>query len=462
MYYLALHIDGQEWKMALIERDKKHFKIVELDSSIVKLLDILSQKTPCILVTGIDSWHIFLREFSFKLRFKREILSVLPFQIESQLPHPLNELILLPLFHKRKEGSTSVSLFALTKAHLKDHLESLRHLAFDPDIVSSTPSALSRFAAHYFPDHPSLIVYHLGLEKSSYIAISEGNIILSQTQNFGSLSEALGNFEKDLDRLCAYIKKKCPSITEILMTGEASAGLPVTALLTKVFSAHFSLLPFPSDDERLKKYAIPLGLCLDAFKQDKQSVQFRVGPFVSEKKVQRRAKWTKSYLAACLCLLLVTSLGGQFYLKKRENHIASLLHSVYPQAKNLSIDEGVLEFESSLSKNKSSFPFALTVPKVSDVLAWAGQHPKLRGIEMTHLHYVLVKYPKLESPSSPYQAHVELSFKTSSSRLAREFHDALLKGDDIVNAKQEIQWNTDQNNYRTSFYLNPLKMKKTS
>ena len=462
MYYLALHADQREWKMALIEKDKKNFKILELDTSIVKLLDILSQKNPCILVTGIDSWDIFLREFSFKLRFKREILSVLPFQIESQLPHPLNELILLPIFHKKKDAATSVSLFALRKERLKKHLESFHHLKVDPDVVSSIPSALSRFAVHYFPDHSSLIVFHLGLEKSSYIAISEGNIILSQTQNFGVLSDSLDAFEKDLERHCVYLKKKCPAISKILITGEAGAGLPVTEMLSKVFGAHFSLLKFSKGHEKLKKHAIPLGLCLDAFKQDKQSIQFRVGPFVSEKKIQKRTKWIKNYLAACLGLLLITSVGGQFYLKKKENLLTSLLSSVYPEAKNHSMDDAIFKFESSLSKDKSSFPYAVNVPKVSDVLAWLGDHPKLAGAQITHLHYLLVKYPKLESPFSPYQAHVELSFKTDSSRMAREFHDALLKGDGIVNAKQEIKWNADQNNYHTSFYLTPLKIKKSA
>lgn len=460
MYYLAIHADGQEFKVALIEEDKKNFKIIELNASIVKLLDILSQKTPCTLVTGIDSWNIFLREFSFKLRFKHEIISVLPFQVESQLPHPLNELILLPLFHKKKEEITTVSLFALTKAHLKDHLHYFHHLKLDPDVVSSTPSALSRFAAHYFPDQPAMVVYHLGLEKSSYIVISDGNIILSQTQNFGALSESSDPFEKDLDRLCAYIKKKCPRVSKILLTGEAA-----TALLTKVFGSHFSLLNFPNASESLKKYAIPLGLCLDALKQDKQSIQFRVGPFTSKKKVQKRAEWTKKYLAACLCLLLLTSIGGHFYLQKRENHLATLLNNAYPPAKDLSIDDAVSEFESSFSKNKAPFPYALTVPKVSDVLAWLSSHPKLKEtngeLEINHVRYALIKYPKLESPSSPYQAYVELNFKTSSPRLAREFHDALMKGDETVNAKQEIKWHADQNNYQTSFYLNPLKTKKT-
>jgi type IV pilus assembly protein PilM len=96
------------------------------------------------------------------------------------------------------------------------------------------------------------------------------------------------------------------------------------------------------------------------------------------------------------------------------------------------------------------------------VLAWLSTHPALateeggqkEGIDLKSLHYSLDKYPKIGDPSSPYSAHVELEFVSETPRPARDFHEALLKGDRIVNAKKEIKWQAQNQTYHTAFELN--------
>lgn len=454
--YLAIHSEGHELKTALVQGDRDQYEILELHSD-VKPLDITTSAT---LVSGIPAWNIFLREFSFNLNSKREILSVLPFQVESQLPYPLSDLVLYPILHKKKDAQTDVTLFALNKSVLAEHLHFFQSNKMDPSVVSTTCNALQRFAESHVPKHPSLIIYHLGIEKSSAIVISDGKILLSQTQNFGTSTHSLDLFEKDLERFSTYIKKKSPHVTDLLIVGEGSDLH--TSLLIKIFSAHFSLINF--SDSKLKKYAIPIGLCLDAMKQDSRSVQFRVGDYLPIKKSQQRSKWIKSYLAGSLLLLILTTLGGNFFLNKKEKALFSLLNLHYANEKHLTIEQAVLDYASISSSNKAPFPFALTVPKVSDILVWASNHPKLKEsngeIKINHLHYQLIKYPKLESPSLPYAAQVEMKFTSRSPRLAREFYDALLKGDAIVNGKQQIIWKADNDNYHVTFHVNSVKGKK--
>lgn len=453
--YLALHQDGKGLQMALIQGDKNKYEILELKADDVKPLDIASKINPYTLITGVDSWDIFLREFSFNLRFKREIISVLPFQVESQLPYPLADLILYPIFHRQKKGPTGVTLFALTKAALTAHLERYQKLTLDPDIVSSTCSALYRFARHYFPNHPSLIVYHLGEEKSSLIVVDGGKILLSQTQNFGLSSLSLDAFEKDLERLSGYLKKRAPSADKLLLTGHLTE--PTYTLLRKIFGSHFSLVEAPSLE--LNKYAIPIGLCLDGMKQDEHSIQFRSAEYIPVKQKKKRVQLMKQYLAGSLLLFIVTSLCSYFFLTKMESALFAKLKGSYTPTGELSIEEAVLDYETLLSKNKAPFPFTLTVPKVSDVLLWIANHPLLKNgeIEIKQMRYHLVKYPKLETPGAPYSAQVELTFITKAPREAREFHDALLKGDSFVNTKQPISWKGDKDRYTTSFFLGSVK-----
>ena len=75
-------------------------------------------------------------------------------------------------------------------------------------------------------------------------------------------------------------------------------------------------------------------------------------------------------------------------------------------------------------------------------------------MEIKSFHYSLIKYPKIGEASSPYLAQMELEFTSTAPRAARDFHEALLKGDQIVNAKKEVKWQTQNQTYHTSFELN--------
>ena len=115
------------------------------------------------------------------------------------------------------------------------------------------------------------------------------------------------------------------------------------------------------------------------------------------------------------------------------------------------------QWKQSLASQTRPFPYLLSVPKVSDVLAWLSTHPQLllhTGIEIQKVHYSLVQYPKLQQASLQTQAKVDLEFTASTPTAARAFHDALLRGEGPVDAKQKVAWTVHQNIYHTSFYLN--------
>ena len=126
------------------------------------------------------------------------------------------------------------------------------------------------------------------------------------------------------------------------------------------------------------------------------------------------------------------------------------------------IEEKLFEWEKSLRGQKNGFAFLPNVPRVSDVLAWLSAHPSFatedggqkEGIEIKSLHYSLTKYPKIGEASTPYTAQLELEFSAQTPRSARDFHEALLKGDQIVNAKKEVKWQTQNQTYQTAFELN--------
>lgn len=121
--------------------------------------------------------------------------------------------------------------------------------------------------------------------------------------------------------------------------------------------------------------------------------------------------------------------------------------------------------EKNIRSIPDTYPLFPQSPLVSDVLAWITTHPTIacapeakEGEEcppfiIDTFHYSMVKRPEPNKKNEKYQVKIDLEFSTSSPRLAREFHDALITPNDFVDPKGEIKWNATKGKYRTSFYL---------
>jgi hypothetical protein len=114
----------------------------------------------------------------------------------------------------------------------------------------------------------------------------------------------------------------------------------------------------------------------------------------------------------------------------------------------------------TVETNNKEYPYILKAPKIAEVLSWLSTHPLLDQlkkeedpIHIQELHYQLLKFPKIGSTKEPYQAKVEIEFRFNSAINARKFHEALLKGDTVVDPALEVTWETLHDGYRTSFFL---------
>jgi type IV pilus assembly protein PilM len=310
--------------------------------------------------------------------------------------------------------------------------------------------------------------------------------VLSQTILLGEKEEVA----LELEKLSIFLKQKgaIDEQTPWLLTGDSSHFKEILSSLfpgqslelseiyqTRVKTSH-SERGAPSQigksdlaTHSIALYAVSIGLALDAIAADESSIQFRQREFIQEHTVQFRKKKAVYYLAFCLGAALLMSIGGSLIVSKKQRRLSESLQGYLPQslAKDApssaqQIEEKLLEWENSLRGQKNPFAFLPTVPKVSDVLAWLSAHPSFateeggqkEGMEIKSLHYSLVKYPKIGDAASPYAAQMDLEFTSSIARNARDFHEALLKGDQIVNAKKEVKWQMQNQTYHASFELN--------
>src|SRR5579862_430434 len=437
-------------------------------SALVSLQGASTQK----IATGLESHEVVFRSISLPLKSASKVLDALPFQLEALLPFSMDQAIVCPFLKAKDSQCTSVSFIATSKDLLKKHLSECVAIDFHPDVVTCTPIALFRLSRWLYPEQKNLLFFHFDEHITHCIVIQEGRLVLSQSMRLGksewknapsSFKERLAN---ELERMAIFMKEKIPIAenTPWALVGEITSCEESTALWKKIFSdAQLSVA-----EESVHTHALSIGFALDALANDAQRVQFLQREFLPRHHLQARKKRGLLYAAACLALSVIIGLSSTIALQKKTKDLSSKLQSYFPSAQNKKtfalseIDEALAKSETSLLKAKNGFPFFLTIPKVSEVLAWLSTHPAFtaadglpkEGIEIKAFRYQLTKFPTLEEPAAPYQATVDLEFTATAPRFAREFHDALLKGDRIVNAKKELKWNTQGNNYSVQFELN--------
>ena len=464
MYCVGISLNARDLKAAVLKREKGKLSLDSLQAfplEAVKLFYTLppfQSSSPVTVASGLSGSDVLTRRLQLPLENKRKILAALPFQLEAILPYPCESALICSLIYPMRAQTTPVTVLATTVESLQTHLSELKKIEIQTDVVCCDPVALARFSHWQFPEELRILGLHVEGNQLLYVLREAGEVVLSQTLEFEGL-------ELELEKLSIFLKQKglIDDQTPWVLTGK----IEQEALFRAVFSGRQLEV-----EAELAHYALAIGYALDAFAEDAFSVQFCQKKFTLEHTAKRRNRLGFIYLGSCLACALAALLFGQINLGKKQRQFLEKIQGNLPASLALSssfsedaIEETFSQWQSSLHRQKNEFPFLPTVPPLSDVLAWVSTHPafsteeggKREGIEVQSLHYQLVKYPKIKDTKIPYQATLSLEFTAETPRLARDFHEALLKGDALVNHKKEVRWQTQGKSYFTSFELNPVR-----
>ncbi len=467
--FVGIALQGETLKVARLAKVSGEIQIVACDQypavSPCEAIFAGAEKDGKI-VTTLPLDHLFFRKMTLPLKERSKVLAALPFQLESLLPFPLDSSIVFPQIRPLSEQESLVTIVASTQERLTQHLTYYTTLGLPPDVVSCPQMALFRFARWAFPETPDLVIFHLDTHRIHCLVIQAGEIAIAQSL---PIIQEKADLAKEAERLIMFLNQKGGSIESYpwLLLNEQAVDM---ASIFKTL-CQGPMLAVPSRmGSSLESYAIAIGLALDALIWDERSVQFCQGAFTPVQHQKRRQKSALYYAAAWAACALMLCLGNLIVTHKKMHVLSDELLSLRPTLKTKytatlsipEIEDELWKWEQSLAKQKSAFSFLPTVPKVSDAMAWLSTHPALineqgmqrEGIEIRSVRYQLVKHPTLSEPSLPYQAQLDIEFTAVSPRLAREFHEALLKGDPLVNSKKEIKWTVQGNHYMTSFELN--------
>lgn len=496
-------------------------------------LNKLIQKN--LVVTAMNAQEVLVRSVELKVKKEKDIDSVLAFQAEPILPYPPENAILDKILLSHDPNGSKITLLAVRKDHLEQHLKTWNDLEIEPEVITATPAALALFAKN-FSDTPDLsYVLHLGWTQSLGILSEKGKLIAAQTipQGIKELAEALAQekgipitslrqqlndsslallldtpaSKNALTSLRAAITRtvyslakqiKGKEVSNLLVTGIGATLPGLSENISR--SLNKPLLPlhedpeFGMDTQELQTYALPIGQALSALPTSKDPVNFRQEDFVFPNPWKRLKQPIAIYLGLCCGIALALFLFGKAYIHYQENHVKhqylellSVMNRPYldfekefttkiPSTRELAPGEVIpvasltpeeiqarLQYlEKEIQAIPQTYPLLPNIPLVSDVLAWITHHPSFVGkskdgkdpsLQIESFNYALVKRPEPTKKQEKYQVKVEMEFSSPTPKQAREFHDALIAPNDMVDPKAEIKWNSNRDRYRTSFYL---------
>jgi type IV pilus assembly protein PilM len=423
-------------------------------------------------VTGIEGQDLLIRRITSPLKKKTALQKTLPFQLEPLIPYPLDDVVVKPLFYIGEE-LTEAYFFCVPKESLEKHLQGFQNSGIDPDWVSTLPTALCRFAAFAASKEPTLIVFHIGSKKIQLVSIQNHKLFSHVTLHIGAEDLTVGDsakivekLQREVDRALCFMahKEETSGSRKVLFCGEKIKE--VQALLQQKdpliesieIEGHRGF-----SGESVRPYAIPIGLAIDALKNDPLSIQLRQEEYISRRSLTKIKKGLiKGGVLATSLFIMVWIFACVVYTKKENALIreVDLLISYYQPSiaplrriKEENLESILINLNKQLRIPKSEDCLYQTPPCVTDLLAFISTHPRLEGINVKGVDFSLTHYPTIKSLMQPYRSKVHLVFSTDNAKKARAFHDAIIDDDHFIDKEGGIEWKRNENEYEMVFFL---------
>ena len=443
------------------------------------------------VVTGLSSKDFLIRSMDVKVASQKHLEETIAFQFDALSHFRPGETITVPLIENKEKGKAEARLFTALRESLQEHLDELKKLEIDPDVVSTVPSALTHFIRWKFPQLSDAFIIDLGsrtitcafmesgklkkahaiptgieellsalyqdrkrilLKKEIEGAAKQIDLLLLKPKLNPLLFEELSAVRQELAKIyCSFTRNMTKSV---IFTGRSDAFIHL-----REFLFDFSANEYPLSLEE-QKYAVSFGLCVE--QTSKFPLQLRREEFFPRKNWFRMGIIAFSLLSiSTLLSATLIGLGVRSALERKEQML-SALQTPFRQGllNGGTIEEQIDHWIDAVEKNNKEYPYISQSPKVSEVLTWLSSHPllgelKQEGdpIDIQEIRIQLVKFPTIRSEKNPYLSKVDLVFSFQNMISARKFHEALREGDSFVNPHLEITWDVSNENYRTSFYL---------
>lgn len=404
---VALHQEGETLEVTRFDNGALISEKISGERALQRIaLDHLTKEAT--IVTGLSGRELLFRRLEIPLKEKSAILKALPFQLESLIPYPVDQSIILSQIGKKGK----VKVFATQKKSLQEHLRFWKCRLVEPEFISVHFQALWRYAIHVGKKNVALL--HLGEKESSLLLVREGELQSAISLAFGATGQEQ-QIKRELFRALKFLGEDLPPF---LLTGSKSDKV-------------CEILQHDSSD--VEPFALTIGLALDASAQDQETLQF-------QRPASHLVKLRKRFFlctALVLLYLMVFSLVGRGIIRSKEQALQNREQELGLFCKK---ELGVTPLQ--LGKVKVGSALEKEGPQLSQFLKYLSQQ---EGITINRVHYRLESYPTVEKPTTPYEVQVDLEFSSKSSELANRFYEKIRK------QQKKVKWQRHENGYQITF-----------
>lgn len=370
---LALEIEPHELKAAVLETTFRDYRIVgfyrePLAESTAGLSDQIrafvdkNQLSGSTVLSSLPGEMVTLRTFFLPFRDRKRLDQTVPFEIETQVPFDLDEVVIAYQVLNRDKAGSNVLAALVHRKDLEQHLATLGAAGIDPKVVDLSPLAMLNVLGLVGPGLPETFAYVGGSLDRTTLALYRNRklvglrtIVAAAADHAGAAEiEASGNghashHDAVLDDLVRDIRWSLLAINgapvddqlPCLVGGEdfpreeiaqrlAGVGLNVQRI------EQSPMKTVPADLRRqMAPFAAPLGLALREISPDQSvGLNFRQGEFAYHRGQQevRRALWGTGAIAVVAVLLFVTNTYMQHrQLQSRLAAVNEQIRSVFTQ-----------------------------------------------------------------------------------------------------------------------------------
>jgi len=349
-----------------------------------RLLQANAQKQ--LVVTSLATQDVLIRSLDVKLKKERDIDAILSFQTEPILPYPIEQALIDRMIATQTSEGTSLTVLAVRKDHLQNHLEKWNSLHIEPEMVSCVPAVLAAFSRFFRPLEAPYFIVYLSYGQISCILVKDDRLLAAQAlsvgleslrqiwleeckenpktsessqnsqvspkiqftdidftaidaERFPKLSQVLLNMRQEIMRVLYALSKqiKGREVTSLLFTGEGvklkHLMLALNQGLNKELVEPISSPQFPLEPLELQRQALCLGAALSALPKSVDVINFRQAEFAYPHPWKRYQMAMLTFVLLSVLFSFALYMLGEVYLSNQEDDVrkeyVELLHTMH-------------------------------------------------------------------------------------------------------------------------------------
>jgi general secretion pathway protein L len=351
---LALELDAHELKAAVLETSFRDYKVVGFyrepvvaaDGSLAEQLRGFLQRHELEDATVLSSlpgdlvsWRMFFLPF----RDRKRLDQTVPFELETQVPFGLDEVVVDYQVLYRDRSGCNVLAALVQRKDLEEHLKLLGDAGLDPKIVDLAPLATLNVLSLLGSELPETFVYIGGTLRRMVVALYRNKQLVGLRTLVNAVPVDVEETEAAVagnGHSVVATSEVATKITEVRWTLLALNGAPLDDGLPCIVAGegpHFDQLTRelavatdmvvrrlesspvrnvpPTLVDQLPSFTCPLGLALrEVAPNEAIGVNFRQGEFAYHRGQDelRRALWRTGALAALVVVLAMTNMYMQY------------------------------------------------------------------------------------------------------------------------------------------------------